>query len=60
VTTELTEAEMDLIWDEAWIDAVNGVPGLRYLDDRLKRGFYEHAYRMNYAKENGDDTWPMN
>lgn len=51
---ELTDTEMDAIWDEARTDAIDGSSRAwpRYSDDRTKREFYEHAYRMNYAKEN--------
>ena len=51
---DLNDSEMDMIWDEAWLDAINGSPyPARYQDNRQKRDFYEHAYQMNYAKENG-------
>ena len=54
MSDELTDTEMDTIWDEAWVDAINGSPLMdRYPDDHRKIAFYEHAYRMNYAKENG-------
>lgn len=51
----LTAEEMDRIWDEAWLDVINGAshPG-RYQDDRVSRAFYEHAYRMNAARERAD------
>ena len=50
----LTDAEMGLIRDEAWVDAINGRPRSdRYEDDRQRRDFYERAYRLHYAKEYG-------
>lgn len=53
---ELTDAEMDAIWNEARTDAIDGSSRAwpRYSDNQTKREFYEHAYRTNYAKENGN------
>jgi hypothetical protein len=49
---DLTDTEMDLIWDEAWLDAINGSPHPdRYQENPARREFYEHAYRMHYHRE---------
>jgi hypothetical protein len=50
---DLTDTEQDAIWDQARSDAIDGTPNAERYQDAAERAFYSHAYRMNYARQNG-------